>query len=143
MNHQLRGAIFVAISLVCMSGCSDSDRLHTIPVEGQVRFAGSPVNEAQLVFHAVDPTLKLAHRPLAVTDESGKFKLTTSEPFDGAPPGEYIVTIEQRELQQVGEEWVRTGRNLLPPRYSQPTTSPLRQVVSETTTTPILFELTK
>ncbi|MGV3484613.1 MAG: hypothetical protein ACO1RT_09370 [Planctomycetaceae bacterium] len=143
MIHQPSRAVVMTIALACLSGCRDSDSLHTVPVEGRVMFLDAPVKEAQLVFHAVGAAPDMPHRPLAVTDDEGKFKLTTSEPFDGAPPGEYIVTVEQRELQQVGEEWVRTGRNLLPSRYSQPNTSPLRHVVSETPTAPILFELTK
>jgi hypothetical protein len=87
-----------------------------------------PVAEAAIVFHPVHADAH-AVRPVATTDAEGRFSLTTVETGDGAPPGEYVVTVELRELREVGEELVRDGRNLLPARYASAATSDLRVTV--------------
>lgn len=78
------------------------------------------------MFHPRADQSGLSHKPQGVTDSNGWFTLTTNEPGDGAPAGEYDVTVELREKRRVGEEMVRDGRNLLPERYSKPASSGLR-----------------
>ena len=104
------------------NGCASREE-PVYPVSGQVLLAGQPLAEAVVVFHPQDG----ARRSLtAHTDQSGRFRLTTRKPGDGAPTGVYVVTIEYRELVQEGDERVRLGPNRLPARYAQPETSGLR-----------------
>jgi hypothetical protein len=63
------------------------------PVKGQVLFKNQPVVGALVVF---EPATKSdPHWPSAtgITDDEGKFSLTTYEEDDGAPAGEYNVGI--------------------------------------------------
>jgi hypothetical protein len=51
--------------------------------------------------------------------------LTTLTANDGAPAGEYAITVELRAPKRVGEELVREGADLLPQRYKNPAESGL------------------
>ncbi len=113
----------MAINLI--SGCGERP-VPTYPVVGQVFYRGQPLAEAQVVFHCVDDSKQTANRPMAFTDSNGHFALTTMKPGDGAPPGEYAITVELRERVTIGEEPVRNGLSLLPERYRTPEKSGLR-----------------
>ena len=94
------------------------------PVSGGITLESKPLAEALVTFHrqGASDTRNLT----AVTDAEGRFQLTTHAPNDGAAAGTYLVTVEWRELVQEGDEKVRTGRNLLPAKYTDPQQSGLR-----------------
>ena len=117
------------LALVAASGvsCSSGVRLH--PVRGQVHFKGRPVEGAMVVLHPLVEPPEGVPKPIAISDQTGSFKLTTHKPGDGAPAGEYAVTVEQREKLNGREK--HGGRNLLPARFSKPETSGLRCQVKE------------
>ena len=52
----------------------------------------------------------------------GTFEPTTFDTADGAPAGEYVVTIEWRKLVNDRGEWT-PGPNLLPAKYGDPSKS--------------------
>ena len=112
-----------------LAGCGGEQRLVCVPVQGQMLYNEQPLAEAMVVFHPLGDQLKTAPKPQAQTDSEGKFQLTTLGLNDGAPWGEYAITVELRELIQVGEEATRNGRNLLPAQYAKPESTPLRYTV--------------
>jgi hypothetical protein len=127
--RNLRPGLLVSLALTAAlpAGCGGGPRPH--PVSGQVSLQGKGLAGAVVVFH---PAGAQAVRPLlAVTDEAGLFRLTTSKPGDGAPVGKYAVTVVWRELKRDGDEVLRNGRNLLPARYENPETSGLSATVHE------------
>ena len=75
------------------------------------------------------PLYPLRHKPGGTSDAQGEFVLTTYTQDDGAPAGEYAVTVVWRR------PWTdaagKPGPNLLPERYSKPDTSELRVRVKE------------
>ncbi|HEY1861644.1 MAG TPA: hypothetical protein VGG61_14890, partial [Gemmataceae bacterium] len=79
--------------------------------------------------HPLEATQSGAVRPSATTDENGYFVLSSYHAEDGAPPGEYIATVEWRKPKQLDSEASMQGPNLLPARYSKPATSDLRITV--------------
>jgi hypothetical protein len=83
------------------------------------------VANASLVLHPADAATYF-QAPIAHSDVNGQFIVTTFRQGDGAPAGEYRVTVELRGLRQVGEEPVRDGPNELPPQYAAPASTPLR-----------------
>jgi hypothetical protein len=94
-------------------------------VRGKVYFEGSPAPDAQVVFHYVDPAKKkLIRAGDALVEADGTFTLSTYAAFDGAPAGEYVVTITWREPQY--DALGRPGPNRLPDRYAATETSGLR-----------------
>ena len=83
------------------------------------------------MLHPAAETAELKQKPMAFTDQAGQFAVTTFEQGDGAPVGEYSVTVEQRAPKLVGEEMVREGPNLLPPRLKDPASSGIKASVVE------------
>lgn len=96
-----------------------------------------------VVFHPVQAMKGTNEKPSAVTDEQGRFKLTTLKPNDGAPEGAYAVTVELRDLVLVAGEPIRNGRNLLPPKFADAKTTSLRYTVGPGANDAVMFELVK
>lgn len=115
--------------LAVIAGCSGETGPQCFPVRGEVRLDKQPLAEAMIVFHPLDSDEPEMQKPLAYSDHEGNFEVTTNQPQDGAPPGEYAITVELRELKQDGDVMIRDGRNLLPERYRDPAKSGLRFVV--------------
>jgi hypothetical protein len=111
-------------------GCG-SGKPATVPVKGKVTFRKStPPVGALVVFHPKDPEFekRIGGKPFAKVKEDGTFVLTTFAPNDGAPEGEYGVTIdwrgkpsESQPLLQVGDGG-SAGRSMLNPKYGNPQT---------------------
>jgi hypothetical protein len=133
----------LVIALACYA-CGRSDRPAVAPVEGRVLFEDKPAQHALVVFHPVAGTAD-APRPTGRVGADGTFSLTTYDAGDGAPPGEYAVTVEW---------WLTPGSkanpagydappvNRLPPRYGKPETSGLRVRVEAGKNTLPPFKLT-
>lgn len=122
-----RRLVGLALVLLGLSGCGARPE-PVVPVRGQVRLDGRPLAEATIVFHRRDKEGRnLTGRSLA----DGTFRMTTHASGDGVPPGRYGVTVEWRELVKEGDESSRIGRNLLPARYADPTTSGLECEIVE------------
>lgn len=114
-----------------LAGCTRPTGPPCFPVRGTVTQGGKPLAEVMVVLHPLTPPTEPFPLPLGYTDAQGRFALQTLGPVDGAPSGEYAITLELRELRRSGEEMIRDGRSLLPSRYATPQTSPLRVTVVE------------
>lgn len=111
----LRIATLLVLAALCaVVGCSGTKGPECIPVRGQVTYKGKPIAEATVVLHRVGGDIEGNQKPIAYTAADGTFSLTTMKKGDGAPPGEYAITVELRAPQTIGEEVVRNGPNLLP-----------------------------
>jgi hypothetical protein len=112
-------------------GCNaHPDRLPVYPVRGKVLYQGQPAAGAYVSFHPADPDAKLPVGPRAVVGGDGSFVLSTYVKEDGAPAGDYVVTVEWRKPVRRPDGETEPGPNLLPPRYQTPKTSGLRATVS-------------
>ena len=101
---------------VFTAGCeqvADEDRLKqmipnavpTTPVSGQVLVDALPMKNLWVKLHSATPQPD-GVEPKAQTDDEGNFKITTHIGGDGAPVGEYKITIEWLTYQQFGSSWV-------------------------------------
>lgn len=91
------------------------------PVHGRVLVAGKPASGALVVLVPVhDPD---ALHPFGQADDAGAFTLTTRATGDGAPAGEYTVTIEWRRKKS--NPFDKEGPDRLQGRYSDPRKSSL------------------
>jgi hypothetical protein len=81
------GLVLVFMAASVLTGCSKSG---TVRVEGIVTLDNQPVPEATVLFIPEGGTGQPAH---GMTDENGKFQLTTFKENDGALPGAYKVTV--------------------------------------------------
>lgn len=117
------GLIFVAALAFLGPGCESSEQRKPVyPVRGRVLFDGKPTPHALVVFHPLGTEDKDAVRPRGQVGPDGFFTLTTYEPGDGAPAGDYQVTVELWLSSGKGDEGP-TSR--LPARYKNPKTSGL------------------
>ena len=121
-----RGLILLAIA--ASTSCGRSDRIAVHPVEGSVRFGGEPAVGALVVFHPLDASEDFQRlRPAGTVDADGRYVLSTYEPQDGAPPGQYRVTVVWAG-PGTGE---RPGPDRFGGKYANPNASPLTAAVRE------------
>jgi hypothetical protein len=116
---------------IAMPACGPS-RKPVFPVKGKVTDAdGKPIAGALVVFSRLktnpEDTNEVASA-LGTTDQNGEYNLTTYESDDGAPEGEYVVTITWP-----GEKKSPTpgpGPDRLNGAYANPTTSKIQFTVT-------------
>lgn len=79
--------------LTVVLGCSEQvDMMPAYPVTGTVTYQGRPMPKAIITFYPVNQGL-VQVAPRGISDANGNYHLTTRTQGDGAPPGEYRVTI--------------------------------------------------
>jgi hypothetical protein len=113
---------------LCAASCTREPHRPVFPVRGLVLVRGAPAAQARVTFHSVD-TGETA-RPSAVVETDGSFQLSTYLARDGAPAGEYVVTVEWPSASRKQDE-LNAGPDLLKGRYRDPKSSPLRVRVEE------------
>lgn len=125
------GTAAVTTGLLTAVGCG-SDGSTTTPVKGRVMVDGRPAANAIVTLHPADgqPT---AMKPVGVVGPDGGFDLTTGITGDGAPPGEYRVTVSWLRpvvnLRPGSDGDDAPPRSLLSAAYANPATTPLRATV--------------
>ena len=131
MNRVIFFAVLVlAASIGCNSHKGPWEDRDVFPVEGQLLIKGKAAEGVQLTFHPTDPEQQ--SRPHGVTDAEGKFSMRTNRDDDGAPAGDYVVTLYWPKLsgKKLADEPHappdRLGRRFLDPKKSS-----LRATVTE------------
>jgi hypothetical protein len=82
-------AVALCLGLLALAGCSGRKTVY--PVRGEVRDArGKPATGALVFFH---PRATQEEKPVGKVNEQGEFQLTTYTEKDGAPAGEYVLTL--------------------------------------------------
>jgi hypothetical protein len=119
-------------------GVMEYNRRPTHTVRGKVYADGCPVAGAYIVFQSVPVAGQPSARADARTEPDGTFTLSSYNANDGAPVGEYNVTIVQR--QPLFSEFGKPGPNQLPDKYAKAETSGLKSVV-KSGENEFLFEL--
>jgi hypothetical protein len=132
----LRSCIVLPVLLAIVSGisCTGDGRRPVFPVRGKVLYENKPTPGALVIFHPVNDPDPRAPRPLARVEPDGSFSPTTYSAGDGAPAGEYAVTVawvKEVDNQNAPKEEQREPRNLVPDRYSKPETSGLRVQIKQ------------
>jgi len=84
---------------LCLVSCAkDNPRKPVFPVHGKVVDKdGKPATGALLVFHPVVGDAEPI-KPSARVENDGSFALTTYDNADGAPEGEYLVTVTWHQV---------------------------------------------
>jgi hypothetical protein len=84
-------------ALTTLLGCGgpDYETIPTFPVRGRVQVNGQPAEGAIVRFHPLTPQpgAEFPLTPSGRTEADGQFELTTYEGSDGAPAGEYAITV--------------------------------------------------
>jgi tetratricopeptide (TPR) repeat protein len=102
------------------------DHVRVYPAHGQAAYEGKPIPNARIILDPAwteDPPFP---RPHALVKDDGSFVLGTYGKEDGAPPGEYRVSVQWLvQTQKIETEGNPLPRNLLPARYGNFATSGL------------------
>lgn len=119
-----RRLLFLLIAVATVSGCSPArtPRLDTYPVSGLVMVNGKPAVRAEVRMRPTKPLLdplKRSVEPYGIVDAEGMFRICTYRENDGAPPGEYAITIVWPTVTVDGGEEV-FGPDRLNGRYGNP-----------------------
>ena len=86
--------LLAAVALTGAACGGSGDQIRVYDVTGQVLVDGKPAPLARVSFHPQGGDEKLQKlRPIGECDLEGNFELTTYEHEDGAPPGDYKVTV--------------------------------------------------
>ena len=131
MPHRL----FLLLPLLALFGCGGGsiEPPKTVLVSGTVVKAKKGVDGVRLTFHPQFDAGPIKWLPSATTDKGGKFALSTGAPNNGAPPGEYKVTITWEEFARPGTEdspnTPGTGKDRLRGAYASAEKTPLRATV--------------
>ena len=102
-------------------------KVPTHPVEGQLLLDGMPFAGAMVTLHRYNENTK---RYTSVcngkSDEKGRFQMTTYFRLDGAPVGDFIVTVTKAiGVDEEGEP----VKNQLPEKYATPGRTPLKVII--------------
>jgi hypothetical protein len=144
-GYRRRRAVLAAIALfaaTAFTGCGKKSapaikgaKLPVFPVKGKLMMDGKPMGFATIMFNPVTkfPQGAAQLQPRAIADENGDFTVSTYGSGDGAPAGDYKITISWK-----GEEAMDTpdsGRGELeekvPGAYQSARTSKIRVKVKE------------
>ena len=126
------GLLCGALGTPALSGCSGGKEPWeaTYPVSGVVTYKGSPVANADISFFPEDASFPDTVRPKAKSGTDGTFVISTYAGGDGAPAGNYKVTIVRHEVT-VSKDTIVAKPNDLPGKYSKRDTTDLEvQVVA-------------
>jgi hypothetical protein len=121
------GPIAVAVLAAMLSSCGDG-RVKVYPVHGKVvDEKGKPAAGATVMFHPVTPPGHNVEAAAGTADEAGEYRLTTYNAGDGAPAGEYVVTVTWPEPRK--SPFGPPPKDLLCGKYADRQASKLRYTV--------------
>lgn len=149
MPRLVRAAAATAAAVFCVSlvGCGNG-KPPTVPASGTVMFKKStPAAGALVVFHPSDPAVEkqIGGKPFGKVNDDGTFTLTSYAEGDGAPEGEYGVTIDWRAKGKEGGfslgDGGGAGAPKLNPKYSNPQQPFTKVTVKKGDTNQFTFEV--
>jgi hypothetical protein len=137
--------VLLTLALVA-AGCRRSDRskdwLPVHPTSGTVTVKGKPAEGAKIIFHPLNPADGKTVYPFARVGADGAFRLTTYASNDGAPAGEYAVTIVWPAPPENPDDEPFGGPDQLKGAYANPKKPLLKATVKEGDNPLPSFEIT-
>ena len=139
-TRNLVNALFVTLMVLSPLSCGQNNSgASAYPVQGQAFFEGKPTAGALVFFHPLDGPDSQAPRPHGQVDQDGTFRLTTYRVNDGAPAGEYVVTIDWRKTMPGRGD----GPSALPAKYGTAKQSPLRATIKAESNNLVPFQMSR
>lgn len=125
MTRSLSICLLAIVSTTMLSACGNRDK-PVYPVQGQIRINNAPAAGALVILTPLqdaEPEKWPKGYPRGTAQEDGSFKITTNQTDDGAPAGDYVVTV----LWMFPVEGERESRyDRLQGRYANPASSKIR-----------------
>lgn len=139
MSFSHRRFVWLAAAVIVLSaGCGDDDGPIIAKAEGVVRVAGKPTKDIAVRFHPTKGPISVG-----LTDENGKFVLTTKALHDGAVVGNHEVALvhadPNRPIGQSEAEFL--AKSPISIQYGRPETSGVKATVEPDIVNSFVFEL--
>ena len=96
--------LVLAFLLTCLAGCGGPRKAAVYPVAGTLTVGGRPAANAMVAFHPLDQVGSPTALAVASTGLDGTYRLRTYAAGDGAPAGEYAVTVVWPDDSQPRDE---------------------------------------
>lgn len=121
----------VAMAAVVFVGCGEAKPARTpvFPIRGTITFKGQPMPGALVALHPKAPAAGTPS-PRANVTKDGAFEVSTYDGGDGAPVGDYTLTVLWYKQIKSGPDVV-SGPNVIPQKYAKAETSDLTISVKE------------
>ena len=133
--------VLLGVCLLFSTGCGsekDPRARHLVPARGTITIDGAPLGGATIIFAPTENN-QFSVQSATMSDQNGRFELTTFLPGDGIHPGNYNVTVFKDEtFNSVSDEEIARmeasgrgvsydiiTRSLIPTRYNSSETSGL------------------
>jgi hypothetical protein len=120
----------VVLALTCAS-CGNKDNIY--PVSGKVIYNGVPASGATVFFCRQGGDTVNDHMIMGIVQEDGSFELACGSLGKGAPPGQYDVMIEWKQVTSQRKGGPQYGPDKFKGRYTDPK-NPLLHATVETKT---------
>jgi hypothetical protein len=128
IRHVVGIGLLVLIPIGCGDGKPPPEPVY--PVKGEVFYKGKPAAGAVVWLHRIGAEEVNAGQPATMTpprgtvQEDGSFQISTYGENDGAPVGQYRMTVRWTKAKGGGDD----EENLLPLRYMDPKTANLPMI---------------
>jgi len=127
MTSRFATLIVVGFALMPLGCRDDAARKPTFAVTGKVTLDGKPAASASVVFHPVGAVGPADVKPHGTVNTDGTYTLSTYGGSDGAPAGDYLVTVQ---LWLAGQRSDEAPSNRLDSKYATHETTPLKATVA-------------
>jgi len=129
-RQMLSACLLPLAGVSLLGGCGGPSRKPTYPTQGKSLFNGKHYAGVTVFLYSLDPNETEPTRPFGVTTADGTFQLTTSAQNDGAPAGDYTVTLLYEPLDSPLMRAKGPKPPPIDPKYANPKTSPIRVTVA-------------
>jgi len=135
--------IILSLTGLLALGCVSCGGNNLYPVSGKVTCNGNPAAGAAVFFHRQGGDPMNDHLVMAIVQEDGSFELVCGSLGEGAPPGDYDVLIEWKQVSKPqGKGLPQHAPDKLGGRYADPKRPLLHATVKAGTNCLPPFELT-
>jgi hypothetical protein len=124
---RLAAAIACLVAAGCGGEADDGPPVH--PVSGTIFVDGAPAAGAEVVFHPLARPPAGSPTPTAVVGAEGKFRPSTRLAHDGAPAGDYALTVVYPAPAKLADDDGGGGTDRLKGRYGTPARTPLKATI--------------
>lgn len=119
-------SLFLGVAVVAATGCGSSEppQVEVFPAKGSITFQGKPIPGAIITLHPATP-IENVPQPRANVDKDGTFTVKTYAGKEGAPEGDYKVTVLWYKPIYNGPDFT-SGPNVIPQKYTQVDTTDIQ-----------------
>jgi hypothetical protein len=116
----VRKIVFYPTVLLALISVSCGSRNDIYPVSGKVTYKGSPASGAIVFFHRQGGDPMNEHMIMGIVQDDGSFELVCGSLGKGAPPGEYDITVEWKQVSGQSNGRPQHGPDKLNGRFADP-----------------------